>query len=180
MKIRRISSLIIIWSLIHLTLVACSTPQPTSTQIPPTATSVPPTATVTPPRALLCEGVEGECVEFRFETESCRRVGPEIVSAGNITLIFSNYTEYVSGVDLEVLDEGKTWNDMLKQMGGLGDYNGSQPRWSVDVTGVSGLSQDEFRIKPKELTAGTYIAVCWTSGSQHDIFLADGGLVVED
>ena len=73
---------------------------------------------------------------------------------------------------------GKTWKDMLQHMGGLGNYSGSQPDWSVDVTGAM-MPPDRFYKKQKELSAGTYISVCWTN-VPHKIYLADGGLIVED
>jgi len=147
---------------------------PTPTQVPPTATA---TSTSTPV-PLLCEGVEGNCVEFRFQPDKCRRVGPEIVPAGKITLIFSNYTSYDAGIDLEILDEGKTFKDMLRYMGGLHVYAGSPPEWSVDVAGGD-MRPGQYEESQEELTAGIYIAVCGTI-SPHRVWLANGVLVVED
>jgi len=176
--------------LIYLLPVACSTPQPTITLIPPTATftSVPPTATNTPvpptatttntstPLPSLCEGVEGNCIEIRFEKDSCTHVGPEIVPARQITLIFSNHTSINAGIDLEILDEGKTWGAMSSYMAPL-PFTGSQPEWSKDVIMLS-LPPGENTTRHKELTAGTYISVCWQS-NPHLVWLG-GQLIVED
>ncbi|NIR67941.1 MAG: hypothetical protein GWN61_25120, partial [candidate division Zixibacteria bacterium] len=86
----------------------------TFTPVPPseTLTPVPPTATVTytpTPLPVLCEGVEGNCIEIRYERDSCIHIGPENIPAGQVTLIFSNYASGNAGIDLEKLDEGKTW-----------------------------------------------------------------------
>lgn len=176
---RKLLLIIIIWALIQLPLIACSNQQPANTPVPPSPTTIPPTATARPPRPFLCEDIEGSCLEFRFEMYSCHRIGPETLPAGEITLIYSNYTDQRGAVDLEKLDEDKTYQDMLTYMRGLGAFSGMQPEWSVDVTGGS-MDPGEFIINPKELGAGTYIAVCWQTKPPHDIFLADGGLVIKD
>lgn len=172
--IRRIFSHIIVLLLIFMLPIACSTPEPTSTQIPPTAT---PTNTATP-LPELCEGVEGTCVEFRFEPGKCTRVGPEFIPAGEMILIFSNYnnTIFEGGIDLEILDEGKTWKDMRGKIGPDGSSS-SQPEWSVDVANARLLPGGKST-SDRELTAGTYIAVCWTVDT-HRIWLAEQ-LVVEE
>ena len=126
---------------------------------------------------MLCEGVEGTCVEFRFEPGKCRRVGPEFIPAGEITLIFSNYTSGEKGFDLEILDEGKTWSDMRRQIGPDGSLS-SQPKWSVDVANAMVLPGGNYTSGRDRLTAGTYIAVCWTVET-HRIWLAEQ-LVVEE
>ena len=180
---------IIVLSLICLLPIACSAPQPTRTPDPPTATSVSPTATETPvpptatatstptPLPFLCEGVEGTCVEFRFEKSRCRRVGPEFIPAGEMSLIFSNYNDasFEGGIDLEMLDEGKTWGDMRGRFRDGG--SASQPEWSVDVANARLLPGGKST-SVIELTAGTYIAVCWTVET-HRIWLAEQ-LVVEE
>ena len=180
---------IIVLSLICLLPIACSAPQPTRTPDPPTATSVSPTATETPvpptatatstptPLPFLCEGVEGTCVEFRFEPGKCRRVGPEVIPAGEVTLIFSNYKGEESGFDLEILDEGKTWNDMRRRFSD--GASGSQPEWSVDVPGIGVfLLPGSNHTSVHELPAGTYISICYLYAS-HKIWLAEQ-LVVEN
>ena len=126
---------------------------------------------------MLCEGVEGTCVEFRFEKGKCRRVGPEFIPAGEMSLIFSNYNDasFESGIDLEMLDEGKTWGDMRVRF--RDGASTSQPEWSVDVANTR-LLQGGKSTSVIELTAGTYIAICWTVET-HKIYLAEQ-LVVED
>ena len=155
-----------------------STPIPTSTitPIPPTATA---TSTPTTPPPMLCEGVEGTCVEFRFEPGKCSRVGPEFIPAGEITLIFSNYVYgvYESGIEFEILDEGKTWNDMRRYIGRDGSY-ASPPKWSVDVSNAVLFPGRNYTSARDRLTAGTYIAVCATLDN-HRLWLAEQ-LVVEE
>lgn len=177
--------------LIYLLPVACSTAQPAITPTPPTATftSIPPTATNTPvpptatatdtpaPRPPLCEGVEGTCVEVRFEEDGCTNVGPEIATAGQITLIFSNYNSIGAGVDLEILDEGKTWDDMRGWIGREPATGAVQAEWSKDVLLVR-MSPGGTTTRQLELTAGTYVAICWR-GSPHLVWLG-GQLIVED
>ena len=188
---------VLIW--VSLLLVACSTSQPTTTPIPLTAkftskpptatfTSVPPTATNTPvpstatitntptPRPSLCEGVEGDCLEIRYEKDNCTHVGPEIVPAGQITLVFSNYANSAVGIDLEKLDEGKTWQAMSNYMRPL-PFMGSQPDWSSDVIMVSVPPGDSTK-RQEELTLGIYISVCGQSG-RPGVWLG-GQLIVED
>jgi hypothetical protein len=44
-----------------------------------------------------------------------------------------------------------------------------------------GLNPGEFYTTHIELTAGTYISVCWTSDrGKHRVNLADGGLIIKD
>lgn len=172
MAITRRFSQIIALPLIIMLLAACGTPQPTSTQIPPTAI---PTSSPTPPPEL-CDGVEGTCVEFRFVSGSCRRVGPEFVSAGETTIIYSNYTSGESGLDLEILDDGRTWMDMRRHI--TDGTAASQPDWSVDVGVHALLLPGGNRSIVHELTAGIYIVVCYT-GVPHRIWLAEQ-LVVEE
>lgn len=93
-----------------------------------------------------------------------------------MTLIFSNYTSDEGGVDLEILDEGKTWMDLRRHGGGDG-VSASQPEWSVDVKSYIMLPGGNYTID-QELTAGTYVSVCWTM-VPHKIWLAEQ-LVVED
>jgi hypothetical protein len=170
---------------------ATNTPVPptvTNTPVPPTPTSKPPTATNTPvpptatttytstPLPALCEGVEGNCLEIRFEKGSCTHVGPETVPAGQITLVFSNYTSSNAGIDLEILDEGKTWGAMKTYMSPL-PFTGSQPDWSKDVITRS-VHPGESTTSQIELSAGTYISVCGRS-NPHQVWLGVQ-LIVED
>ena len=153
------------------------TPTDTPTQLPPTATSVPLTNTPTPWPSL-CEGVEENCIEIMYEGKDCTHVGPEIVPAGQITLIFSNHTSgSIANIDLEKLDEGKTWGSMYNYMSPL-PFTGSQPDWSRDVITATGLDPGKSTTRQKELTAGTYISVCWQRGSNQTWL--GGQLIVED
>ena len=92
-----------------------------------------------------------------------------------MTLILSNYRGVESGIDLEILDEGKTWMDMRRRV--TDGSRASQPEWSVDVTSYMMLPGGNY-ITDQELTAGTYIAVCWTN-IPHRMYLG-GQLVVEE
>ena len=182
----------IVLILVSLLLVACSKNQPTVTLISPTATytPIPSTATYTPipstatitntptPWPSLCEGVEENCIEIIYEGKDCTHVGPEIVPAGQITLVFSNHTSgSIANIDLEKLDEGKTWDDAYNYMSPL-PFTGSQPDWSIDVIKSPALDPGKSTTRQKELTAGTYITVCWGSGS-YGLWLG-GQLIVED
>jgi hypothetical protein len=136
------------------------------------------------PLPLLCEEVDGNCVEVRFESlGKCRRIGPEIFPTGKITIIFSNYTDFNSGLELEMLDEDKTWKDVYDFMGGGGIYSGPQPEWTFDIIGTAGLEPGWFSIKDIELTAGSYISLCRTSAASsigYRLYLADSELIIED
>jgi hypothetical protein len=125
---------------------------------------------------MLCEGVEGTCLELRFEQGRCRRIGPETIPAGEVTLVFSNYTDSESGIDLEILDEGMTWRDMRGLF--LDGQNASQPEWSVDVANSGLMWPGQYSESQKELTAGIHVVLCWTN-PQHRIWLAEQ-LVVEE
>lgn len=162
---------------------------PTITPMPPTVTftSVPPTTTSTPssptdtatstftPPPPLCEGVEGACLEIRFDEESCTHIGPEIVPAGEITLIYSNYGTRNIGIDLEILDEGKTWDNMSTYIG-PSPSNRNQPSWSHDVA-TGGAIPGGNTTKHLELSVGRYISVCWRM-NPHLVWLG-GELIVE-
>ena len=86
----------------------------------------------------------------------------------------------MSEVKLRILAPGSLESRHLDFMGGLGAYYGSQPKWSTDIVAAYGLNPSEFYEANIELSVGTYIAVCWTSEGDHQIFLADGGLVIKD
>jgi hypothetical protein len=119
--------------------------------------------------------VEGPCLEIRFDGGNCSHVDPEILPAGDITLIFSNYHNRDIGFDLEILDEGMTWDNMSAYMG-PSPSNAFQPSWSQDVA-AAGASPGGSTSRNTTLAAGTYISVCWHN-NPHLTWLG-GELIVE-
>ena len=170
--------------------VGCaSAPEPTLTPtylptdtIRPTAT---PTSTFTPtpirtntptPLPSLCEGVDGNCIELRNDKNGCTHIGLEKLPAGQIAIVISNYASSAVLIDLEKLDEGKTWQNMSNYMRPL-PFMGSQPDWSRDVMKVS-VPPGNNTTRHEELNKGIYVSICGQSG-RPGVWLG-GQLIVED
>jgi hypothetical protein len=79
-------------------------------------------------------------------------------------------------IELERLDEGKTWSSLLRYLGPLPAMK-SQPDWSTDVL-IIALAPGESYKRQEELTAGTYISICGQS-APYQVW-PGGALTVED
>ena len=64
-------------------------------------------------------------------------------------------------IEVEVLDEGKTWSNTLSYLGLLPSMK-SQPDWSTDVV-IAALAPGENHTRREELSAGTYVSICGQS-----------------
>lgn len=65
---------------------------------------------------------------FTFDGKTCEFDGPKVILEGEITLILDNLTEFPAFVDLAMLDDDKTWQDMLNYIGEPGSYK-QRPDW---------------------------------------------------
>ena len=136
--------------LVLLTSCAAAIPEPTATNVPPTAT----------PEPTSCEEVEGVCLEFSFDGESCTYEGPSDLKPGPVTLIFHNESDGWAETILMRSVGDKTLQDFL-------DFYGEEPStqappsWSFTIPGSwEKINAGEFHFWEGDLEPGIHVFVC--------------------
>jgi hypothetical protein len=85
-----------------------------------------------------------ERAEVTFDGESCSYDGPEVIHEGVVTIAINNSTENPAHLEINTLDEGKTWQDVLDYYGEPGSTEGRAP-WMGDVDSSPIISEPEAR-----------------------------------
>jgi hypothetical protein len=124
---------------IMLLLVACSAAEPTPTPVPPTPEIV-------------------AVLEVTFDGNECACNWPEVISPGEISIIFNNKSQVLTMARMMKLDEGKTWDDMLTYMGPPPSPT-HRPEWASGVIDAQAAPGNSISHN-KRLSGGLYGVVC--------------------
>ena len=95
-----------------------------------------------------------------FDGQTCTYEGPEVISAGDMTITLNNKSEYEADIWIVKLDEGRTWQEMLDFIGVPGS-NVHPPDWS-DATIIKGDVPGNPDAKKFQLNKGLYVINCCT------------------
>ena len=96
-----------------------------------------------------------EDLVITFDGESCQYDGPEIILEGEIVIVLNNLTEDVVFFEVQKLDEGKTWLDMLDYFGEPGSKApGGPPTWA-HIIGIANYAAKKITLVP-----ATYGLIC--------------------
>jgi len=100
-----------------------------------------------------------EDLVLTFDGESCQYDGPELILEGEIVIGLNNLTEDGLFFEVQKLDEGKTWQDMLDYFGEPGSKApGGPPTWAliIDIQPVV----TNFAAMKITLVPATYGVIC--------------------
>lgn len=121
-----------------------------------------------------------EMLRLTFNGEDCIYEGPTELTPGPVELIFTNEDEeYAIFVDLEVLDEGKTLQDMIDSIGPEPAQPSMSVGWAHSVFGRSRVNSGETRSWARDLESGLYTMVC-TRVSAPTLHWYAGGITIQD
>ena len=65
-----------------------------------------------------------------FKPENCEYVGPTVIQHGEIKVIFDNQTDKYVIYDIFLLQDGKSWQDIVDNFAG-GTRNVGMPNWAI-------------------------------------------------
>lgn len=106
------------------------------------------------------EGEDEGPLRLTFDGESCTYEGPKEVSAGSVTLDFVNESEEHFNVNLVILDEGKTVQDVIDDLGPEPSTR-HHPSWTHEMgTWDPAVMPGETVSWEGDLEAGIYAMVC--------------------
>ena len=140
-----------------LVMISACASAPTATPVTPTA--VPPTPQPTASGPLTCDGASGPCFEVWFdEEEGCRYVGPSVVPPGTVSLILHNGADFRARLNFGWLDEDKTYDDVLEDLGPTIPSGVHKPPWAhLTLTPVTEPGSSKQCVKP--VSEGTWFWV---------------------
>ena len=104
-------------------------------------------------------GAVDEVPQLTFDGEDCVYVGPDQVPAGQVTVELVNNSDRPANVFVARLDEGKTAQDVIDNMG-TEPATGSPPPWMSDMGGQRPADAGETMRWESTLGAGEYVANC--------------------
>jgi len=140
---------------------ATATPETPATPVLPTRTPAPAS----------CEELEGTCLNLTFDGEGCIYEGPTEVASGPVSLLFHNMSDEFAAVNLLMLLDGKTIEDVI-------EYSGEEPTtkhhppWSRELGTYKATAAGRNRHWKGELEPGEYFMVC--AGFSSGVWLGTG------
>ena len=123
------------------------------------------------------EGAEDGPLRLTFNGESCTYEGPTELTAGPAALIYLNESEAAAAVNLVILDEGKTVQDIIDNLGPE-PATGHHPSWSHELGTWRRVAAGESQHWEGDLEPGIHAMVC-ASLSPYGVWFGTG-LTVED
>ena len=96
-----------------------------------------------------------EDLVLTFDGESCQYDGPEVILEGEIVIVLNNLTEDSVFFEVQKLDEGKTWQDMLDYLGEPGSKAQAGPPTWAHIIGIPNYAAKKITLVP-----ATYGVIC--------------------
>jgi hypothetical protein len=106
----------------------------------------------------------GDVPQLTFTGSDCVYDGPDEVTAGVVTVELVNDSDGLANVNVGLLDEGKTVQDVIDDFGPE-PATGNPPTWIADMGGQSPASAGETIRWESSLAAGQYVTWCARSGN---------------
>lgn len=126
MKTKSLFIQVVVYVLMVILICACGPAQASPTPIPPTATAEPTPIPVKPTVTTASPPI----FDITFDGNECNIVGPETIPQGKVTLIMHNLGDEELRVDIiEIIDEGKTWDDFVEFFGPPGSEKSGGSFW---------------------------------------------------